>query len=74
MERDEEVPEWEKSKENVQPRKHGRCADILNSGLSARSEKDTSTKLKLEKEYVPELIRNDFKWILLLVPSPRITN
>ncbi|XP_067943218.1 mitotic checkpoint serine/threonine-protein kinase BUB1-like [Watersipora subatra] len=58
MERDEEIPEWEKSKENVQPRKHGRCADILNSGLSARSEKDTLTKLKLEKEKYEAALRS----------------
>lgn len=52
MERDEDVPEWEKSKENVQPRRYGRSVGKLNTGLCARTESEVSSKLKLEKEYV----------------------
>lgn len=47
---EQHVPEWEKSKENVQPRKQGRSVGKLNAGLAARTETDTHTKLKIEKE------------------------
>lgn len=45
-----DTPEWEKSKENVQPRKEGRSARKLNTGLNAISDFDVSAKLKVEKE------------------------
>jgi len=47
-----DTPEWEKSKENVQPRKEGRSARKLNTGLNAISDFDVSAKLKVEKEWV----------------------
>lgn len=43
------VPEWEKCKENVQPRKQGRCIGSLNSGLVAKTEPEVAIKLKDEK-------------------------
>ena len=46
----EEVPEWEKCKENVQPRKQGRNVGKLSTGLVARTETDAASKLKVEKE------------------------
>lgn len=46
----EDVPEWEKSKENVQPRKQGRSVAKLAVGLSARTEADSQAVLKAEKE------------------------
>jgi len=50
MDVDENPPEWEMSKENVQPRKKGRSVATLNACLSARSEAEAAIKLKEQRE------------------------
>lgn len=46
----DQTPEWETSKENIQPRKGGRSVGKLALGIAARTEVDAATKLKHEKE------------------------
>lgn len=46
----DDAPEWEMSKENVQPRKCGRSVGKLAFGMAARTETDAAIKIKQEKE------------------------